>query len=75
MARFMSCSCVMSRLLRRNRKQRCHMIDPKLLEILACPACQADVVLKDEKIVCVKCHRKYPIKNGIPVLLADQAEK
>lgn len=51
------------------------MIDPKLLAILACPACQGEVELKDNKIVCCKCGRKYPIKNGIPVLLADQAEK
>ncbi len=51
------------------------MIDAKLLEILACPACLGDVQLKDNFVVCVKCGRKYPIKNGIPVLLADQAEK
>ena len=51
------------------------MIDKKLLEILACPACQGDVVLKDEKIVCTKCGRKYPVKNGIPVMLVDEAEK
>ncbi len=49
------------------------MIDPKLLEILACPACGGELELKDDKIVCVKCGRTYPIKNGIPVLLADQA--
>ena len=47
------------------------MIDDALLAILACPACQGDVALKDNKIVCAKCGRKYPIKNGIPVLLAD----
>ena len=51
------------------------MIDAKLLEILACPACGGDVELKSEKIICLKCGRKYPIRNGIPVLLADQAEQ
>lgn len=51
------------------------MIDKDLLAILACPACQGDVVLKDEKIVCTKCQRRYPIKDGIPVMLADEAEK
>ena len=50
------------------------MIDKKLLEILACPACQGDVQVKENKIVCVKCGRKYPIKDGIPVMLVDQAE-
>ena len=51
------------------------MIDQNLLAILACPACQGDVELKEEKIVCKKCGRKYPIRNGIPVMLANEAEK
>lgn len=51
------------------------MIDQELLAILACPACQGDVELKNEKIVCVKCGRKYSIKDGIPVMLVDEAEK
>jgi uncharacterized protein YbaR (Trm112 family) len=51
------------------------MIDPKLLEILACPACGGEVELKAQKIHCLKCGRQYPIKNGIPVLLADEAQK
>ena len=50
------------------------MIDKELLEILACPACKADVQLKDEKIVCVKCGRKYPIKDGIPIMLIEEAQ-
>ena len=51
------------------------MIEKDLLEILACPACRGDVEEKDEKIVCRDCHRKYPIKDGIPILLVDEAEK
>jgi uncharacterized protein len=51
------------------------MIDAALLAILACPACQSDVKLEENKIVCVKCGRKYPIKDGIPVMLVDEAEK
>ena len=70
------------------------MIDDALLAILACPACQGDVVLQADnpestipskaagrvegsqfKIVCAKCGRRYPVKDGIPVLLADEAEK
>ena len=47
------------------------MIDKKLLELLACPACQGDVELKDNAIVCTKCKRIYPIVDGIPVLLVD----
>ncbi len=50
------------------------MIDQELLELLACPACKGDVDLGDDKIVCLQCGRKYPIKNGIPVMLVDEAE-
>ncbi len=51
------------------------MIDKTLLEILACPSCKADVEMKDNKIVCKKCGKKYPIRDGIPVMLIDQAEE
>ena len=50
------------------------MIDKELLEILACPACKSDVELKEDKIVCTKCHKKYPIKDGIPIMLIDEAQ-
>ncbi len=50
-------------------------INKELLEILACPVCKTDVKLtSDEKgIKCVKCHRVYPIKDEIPVMLVDEA--
>jgi uncharacterized protein YbaR (Trm112 family) len=51
------------------------MIDEKLLEILACPACKGNVEYQDDKIVCVQCGRRYPIQDGIPVMLVDKAEK
>lgn len=51
------------------------MIDKKLLDILACPACKSAVKTESEKIVCMKCGLKYPIKNGIPVMLVDEAER
>jgi len=51
------------------------MIDKKLLDILACPACKSDVKLEGEKIVCVKCGLKYPVRDGIPVMLVEEAEK
>lgn len=50
------------------------MIDRELLEILACPLCKADVILKDNRIVCTKCGRRYPIRDGIPIMLIDEAE-
>ncbi len=52
------------------------MIDMKLIEILACPACKGDVEYdaKNEKILCTECMRKYPVRDGIPVMLIDEAE-
>jgi hypothetical protein len=44
-------------------------LDPTLLKILACPACRGELKLKGEKLVCQKCGKIYPIKNGIPILL------
>ena len=50
-------------------------VDPELLEILACPACKTPVTLvHDGKgLKCTNCHRVYPIKDDIPVMLIDEA--
>ena len=50
-------------------------IDKELLEILACPACKTDVKLEHDRLVCVSCGRRYPIRDGIPVMLIDEAEQ
>ena len=52
-------------------------IDRELLEILACPQCKGEVKLNKEGtgIVCEECSLVYPIKDGIPVMLVDEAEK
>lgn len=51
------------------------MIDRELLEILACPACKSDVIERQDRIVCKKCGKRYPIKDGVPVMLIDEAEE
>jgi hypothetical protein len=50
-------------------------ISPDLLEILVCPACKAKVELKPDGsgLKCVKCHRVYPIRDEIPVMLIEEA--
>jgi len=51
------------------------MIDKELLDVLACPVCKTEVKLENDRIVCVKCGRRYPIRDGnIPVMLPDEAE-
>lgn len=50
-------------------------VDPELLAILACPACKTPVALvkNDTALKCATCHRVYPIKDDIPVMLIDEA--
>lgn len=50
-------------------------IDKELLDILACPKCKGGIRLNDKQdgIVCEKCGLVYPIKDGIPVMLVDEA--
>jgi LSD1 subclass zinc finger protein len=50
-------------------------LDAELLEILACPSCKTPVVLvrNGAALKCNTCHRVYPIKDDIPVMLIDEA--
>ena len=50
------------------------MVDEKLLAILACPACQAPLRLDGESLVCAKTGVRYPIEDGIPILLIERAQ-
>mgnify|MGYP005837618203 CR=1 FL=1 len=49
-------------------------LDQSLLDILACPACKVKVVLEGDRLVCVRCGRRYRIEDGIPIMLVDEAE-
>jgi uncharacterized protein len=52
-------------------------IDAELLEILVCPNDRADVeyIEAEQVIVCSGCGYRYPVRDGIPVMLIDEAEK
>jgi uncharacterized protein YbaR (Trm112 family) len=52
-------------------------IDKDLLDILACPKCKGNIRLNDKAdgLVCDACRLMYPIKDGIPVMLIDEAVK
>jgi uncharacterized protein len=51
-------------------------ISQELLEILACPMCKEKVLLTPDGtgLKCVKCHRVYPIRDDIPIMLVDEAK-
>ncbi|GAA3362543.1 MULTISPECIES: Trm112 family protein [Saccharopolyspora] len=54
-------------------------LEPTLLEILACPAPDHGALraeggtAQDEYLTCTSCGRGYPVRDGIPVLLVDEA--
>jgi uncharacterized protein len=52
-------------------------IDAGLLEILVCPNDRAEVeyLEAEQVIVCSACGYRYPVRDGIPVMLIDEAEK
>lgn len=56
-----------------------HVLDPALLELLACPASRHPLRhdAGAEELVCTDagCGLAYPIRDGIPVLLVDEARK
>lgn len=53
-------------------------VDERLLEILACPNCRGNVeYLQDEDVIVCRgeCGYRYPVREDIPVMLIDEAEK
>ena len=53
------------------------MLDKKLLEILVCPICKKDLIYdKNRKeLICLSDLLAFPVKEGIPVMLEDEARK
>ena len=49
-------------------------IAAELLSILACPVDHAPVTDETTHLVCTSCGRRYPVRDGIPVMLVDEAE-
>lgn len=47
-----------------------------VLDILVCPVCKARVELLSDGsgLKCVTCHRIYPIRDEIPVMLPEEAK-
>jgi len=53
------------------------MLKKELLDILACPKCKGDLKYDQDNntLLCSKCRLKYLIKDEIPIMLIDEAEK
>jgi uncharacterized protein YbaR (Trm112 family) len=56
-------------------------VDPKLLEILVCPLCKGKLAYRKDarndtgELVCRADRLGYPVKDGIPVMLEEEARK
>ena len=52
-------------------------IDEKLLEVLVCPVSKKSLVLNEEtnELICEESGLAYPIRDGIPVMLPEEALK
>lgn len=52
------------------------MIDPKLLAILRCPMNPSKTHVREEGrfLVCEQCALRFPIKDGFPIMVVEEAE-
>ena len=50
-------------------------LDERLLEILVCPKCKGELEYRRDasELVCGVCRLRYPIRDGIPIMLIDEA--
>jgi len=52
-----------------------HLVDEELLAIMQCPSCTGSLAERPEPpaLVCSDCGLQYPVRDGIPVMLIDEA--
>ncbi len=52
------------------------MLNQELLDILACPQCKGPVrpTAKQDGLICDRCRLLYEIRDGIPIMLIDEAK-
>lgn len=52
-------------------------LDPRLLEMLVCPLTRDTLIYdkKKQELISKKAGLAYPIKDGIPIMLIDEARK
>lgn len=47
-------------------------LSPEILTRLACPVCRGGLAWEGGQILCKGCQRRYPVQDGIPVLIAER---
>jgi len=51
------------------------MINQKLLEILVCPKTHSSLVLHGDELISIDARLAYPIRDGIPIMLIEEARE
>ncbi len=51
------------------------MLDEALAKLIVCPACHGALAEASDELTCQGCGLVYPIRDGIPVLLVDEARR
>jgi uncharacterized protein YbaR (Trm112 family) len=46
-----------------------------LVQLLACPCCKGELSEVEGYLLCHPCRLKFPVRDGIPVLIPGEAEK
>jgi hypothetical protein len=57
-------------------EERMTELSKELLEVLVCPKCKTEVMQNDDRLKCMNkdCGLIYQIRDGIPVMLIEEAE-
>ena len=52
-------------------------MDARLLDILVCPVCKANLEYRkaELELVCKPCKLAFPVRDDIPIMLEDQARR
>ncbi len=53
------------------------MLPKELLDMLVCPKCKGELEYKtepEEVLICRKCKLVYEVRDGIPIMLPDEAK-
>jgi hypothetical protein len=50
-------------------------LSPQLLAILVCPKCKGTLEYREVEpaLICHECRLRYPVRDGIPIMLLDEA--
>lgn len=51
-------------------------LNQQLLELLVCPQCKGELQpTAEQSLLCPQCQLAFPVRDGVPVMLIDEAER